>query len=254
MDFFVERNLTEIRRFEGRINFDAHLHSDVEIIYLKRGKGGVHVGSEEYAAEEGDFVVIFPNQIHRYTGSHDNMGKISIAPYAMLHEYNEFLSSNIPVSPIVHDAGRNIKKLYKMLFREYDLFDKEICRGILLAVLGMLFAKMEFVSIKRENNSSIDVILQYCSENYRNDINIDSVARELHISRSYISHIFSEKLKINFRDYINSLRVSCAQNILKKSEDSITEIAGRAGFDSVRTFNRAFLKYTGTTPSEYRKK
>lgn len=254
MEFFLEQNRTSIRRHKGQINFGAHLHTDVEIIYLKRGKGEVYVGSEEYTAEEGDFIMIFPNQIHRYTGSYDNMGEILIAPYAMLHEYNELLSSNIPVSPIVHDAGESEKMLQKMLFCEYDLFDKEICKGTLLALLGMLFAKMEFVSIKRENNSSVDMILKYCSENYRNDIDIDSVAYELHISRSNISHIFSEKLRINFRSYINYLRVSYAQNVLKKSGDSITDIAGQAGFDSVRTFNRAFLKYTGTTPSEYRKK
>ena len=60
------------------------------------------------------------------------------------------------------------------------------------------------------------------------------------------------KLQIGFNDYINSLRVSNACKHLVKSERSITEISEMVGFNTLRTFNRAFIKQTGMTPSKYR--
>jgi AraC-like DNA-binding protein len=60
------------------------------------------------------------------------------------------------------------------------------------------------------------------------------------------------KLQIGFNDYINSLRVSNACKYLVKSEKSITEISEIVGFNTLRTFNRAFVKQMGTTPSKYR--
>ena len=63
----------------------------------------------------------------------------------------------------------------------------------------------------------------------------------------------SNKLKMGFNDYVNSLRISNACKQLIKSDASITEISENVGFNTLRTFNRAFMKQTGMTPSEYRK-
>ena len=58
---------------------------------------------------------------------------------------------------------------------------------------------------------------------------------------------------MNFCDYINSLRLVDAVNMLGNENASITEIAYASGFSTLRTFNRAFLKYYGVTPSEYKR-
>ena len=64
----------------------------------------------------------------------------------------------------------------------------------------------------------------------------------------------SNKLHIGFNDYINSLRVSNACKHLLKTDLSITEISEIVGFNTLRTFNRAFVKQMGITPSDYRTK
>lgn len=79
------------------------------------------------------------------------------------------------------------------------------------------------------------------------------ISQALHISRTYISHLFSEKLHMGFSEYIGMLRISDACNLLATRDMSITEISYAVGFDSTRSFNRLFLKYTGMTPREYRK-
>ena len=76
--------------------------------------------------------------------------------------------------------------------------------------------------------------------------------QELHISKYYISHLFSDKLHISFNDYVNSLRVSHACRYLRDGTLSVTEVAAKVGFGTLRTFNRAFSKQIGCTPSAYR--
>ena len=63
----------------------------------------------------------------------------------------------------------------------------------------------------------------------------------------------SSKLKMGFNDYINSLRISNACKQLLKTDASVTEISESVGFNTLRTFNRAFMKQMGMTPSEYRR-
>ena len=96
-------------------------------------------------------------------------------------------------------------------------------------------------------------ILNYCSLNYKENISVDDVANALSISRSTVSHTFGNQLKVGFCDYINMLRLVEARELLRNSDLSITEIAQNTGFETIRTFNRAFLKERGISPSQYRK-
>ena len=235
------------------MSFAAHLHSDIEIIYLKEGKTEALIGGERYNVEAGSYIVVFPNQIHQYFNSVDDFGLVTVITYGVLQDYSELFSSFVPACPIVKTDDKSIIETYELMFNDYGSFDKEVHKGILLAVMGMLLSKMELKSIGRESNSSIQAIISYCMENYSRDVDISQLSHDLHMSRSYISHIFSDKLMISFRNYINALRISKAQGLLKNTDASVTEVAEEAGFESVRTFNRAFIRHTGETPSQYRK-
>ena len=71
------------------------------------------------------------------------------------------------------------------------------------------------------------------------------MASRLHLSKFYISHLFSQKLHLSYSDYIRSLRISEACRLLTETSLGITEISYQVGFPTPRTFNRAFLKYVG---------
>ena len=89
-------------------------------------------------------------------------------------------------------------------------------------------------------------------QNYTDAISLDKMAAELHASKYYISRLFGEKIKISFNDYINMLRINDAKERLQKTDDSITEIGIAVGYNTIRSFNRAFLAQTGMQPREYR--
>jgi transcriptional regulator GlxA family with amidase domain len=76
----------------------------------------------------------------------------------------------------------------------------------------------------------------------------------MHLSPNHVSCIFSKKLKITLRDYINNMRISDATHLLANTEKSITEIMQECGFINQSTFNKTFSEICGMTPRLYRNK
>jgi YesN/AraC family two-component response regulator len=113
---------------------------------------------------------------------------------------------------------------------------------------------MELSETQTGDYHAVGAIMNYCNENYHKPLSLTVLAKDLHLNKYCISHIMSNKLNIGFNDYINSLRVSNACKLLVKSDDTVTEISEAVGFNTLRTFNRAFSKQMNCTPSEYRRK
>lgn len=87
-------------------------------------------------------------------------------------------------------------------------------------------------------------------------LTLSEVAEELNLSKSHLSRIINNELNISFTDYLNSLRVEKAKEYIDNSEFkkyTIVAIGLEAGFNSKSTFNKAFKKVTGRTPSEYKR-
>lgn len=221
------------------------------------GRSSLVLDGKEYGMNSGDVLTVFPNQIHGYktTGHEDYF--ITIFPPEFLPEFKDVFSSKIPLSPIIHTDNKNqllIKLIDSILaLTERDIrYKEQIFKGLLLAFFGEVFSGTEFKSIDNRNIPVINTILNYCNENYRSNITVEKLSDDLHISKYYVSRLFNDKLKIGFNDYVNSLRIADACEMLKGSDLDITEISQNCGFNSTRTFNRAFMKDNGMTPSQYR--
>ncbi|MEP0262662.1 AraC family transcriptional regulator [Dokdonia sp.] len=88
------------------------------------------------------------------------------------------------------------------------------------------------------------------------NLSLDFLAEKLQLSKSYLSRIINNELQTSFNDYINSLRIAEAKELLHNPEFSnytLVAIGLEAGFSSKTTFNNAFKKFTGVTPSYFRK-
>lgn len=83
-------------------------------------------------------------------------------------------------------------------------------------------------------------------------LKLGDMAAELGTNRTYLSNYLNTTLGISFYDYINSLRLDYATEALKNSDEPLTSIAARSGFNSYSTFRRVFLAKYGMSPSEYR--
>jgi len=88
------------------------------------------------------------------------------------------------------------------------------------------------------------------------DLSLQSLAEKLSIPPRELSQVINERLDMNYSNFINSYRIEEAKNLLfalGENDQSILDIAYEVGFNSKAVFNRAFKKFTGMTPSQFRK-
>lgn len=253
----------EMRKFAFTANYfeqllpRPHLHTHLELVYLKEGKSEVVLDNKKYLMEAGDIFLAFPNQIHFY---HDQMpvkGYFFIFSPEIFREFKEIFQTKVPVNPIVKGSSLSMEiwKFMKKIAENLEIGSSMhgvVARGYLLTLLGEMFLHMELAD-KPGDQEATKRILSYCIENYTEPLTLESLARELYLNKYYISHIFRERMNTSFKDFINQLRVEYACELLEKGS-SITDIAYACGFSCVRTFNRAFLKYMNMTPRDYMKK
>ncbi len=246
------------RTHGGTIGYRSHLHYQIELALIFDGHTRITVDSNEFEAFGGDGFVVFPNQIHSYTTlEREDYILLKVNP-EMIPELLPEFTTKVPSSAIIKGAA-NDETLVNILRRISDTYEGDepykdiILRGLLLVFFGKLLQKTELIDASGGDYHVIGLIMNYCNENYDKNISLSLLSKELHLNKYYISHVMSNKLNIGFNDYINSLRVSNACKLLLKTDKTITEISETVGFNTLRTFNRAFNKQVGCTPSEYRK-
>ena len=87
-------------------------------------------------------------------------------------------------------------------------------------------------------------------------LSLADLSEKLSVSTKHLSQVINQSFNKNFFDFINTYRIQEVQQILKESEDdklTVLEAMYEAGFNSKSSFNTAFKKETGQTPSEFRK-
>ena len=101
----------------------------------------------------------------------------------------------------------------------------------------------------------IDVVeraTHYFNENYNQPINVEKYAEEHNFTPSWFIQNFKQVTKVTPMQYIMSLRINNAMNMLDTTKYNVTQIAMAVGYDNSHYFSRLFKKYTGMTPLEYR--
>lgn len=246
----------------GRLTlaYPAHIHKHIEMVYMKKGQVRVFINAEEHILSSGELLVVFPNQIHRYEDiERGAIYDLFIVSPDLIPDLSARLLTEEPQDPIIKgvDGCSRIVSLISALSEEKNFPQQSkdlLLKGYLLALMTELFEHFTLKSVNVEESRAIRLIVKFCSKNYKDDISLSSLENGLHLSKYYISHLFSEKLGISFSDYVNHLRVSESCRLLRTTDMSVTEISYAIGYGTPRTFNRAFIKQIGCSPSEYRKK
>jgi two-component system response regulator YesN len=95
---------------------------------------------------------------------------------------------------------------------------------------------------------------EYIEENYMKDITLEDMANKIGFSSYYFSKLFKIYKKMNFIDYLTSVRVKKAKSFLKEPNKSIKEISNLVGYSNSNYFTRVFKRIEKVTPTEYRNK
>lgn len=234
-----------------------HLHTHLELAYLAEGASVATLDYREFLIGAGDLFLAFPNQIHLYHDLQPCQGSMVIFSNDFFGELKDLFQKKVPLSPVIPkdllpaDIRLRMETIMEKALSDRP-YDRLAAKGYLLALLCDLLPLME-LQPSPCSYDSVKNILHFCSEKYTQPLSLDILSRELHLNKYYVSHLFKERMKISFTDFINGMRVEHACGLLETDPD-ITEAAFSSGFNSMRTFNRAFLKVMKMTPREYLRK
>jgi len=103
-------------------------------------------------------------------------------------------------------------------------------------------------------SKSVEAMRSFIQEHYMEQITINDVARAVYLSPSYANLCFNRECGITIFNYIVQCRMEQAKHLLTETEEQITLIAELAGYSGKTSFYLAFKRYTGISPTEYRKK
>ena len=250
--------------------YPTHWHNAVEIIIPLHNGFTVTLGGIDYHLSEKEIIIIPPGELHsmpaqdgrRIIFQCDN-SVISDVP--SLESILPIFSSAVHITPTLNKelyvlARKNILDIYTEYYAKAPMTDVRIY----MYLLTMLTAVREFQLTKSEENAAANavsadesrkfgLVTKYINQNYMYDLPLEKLASIAGYSKYHFSRIFKEYNGMSYIQYINSKRIKAAERLMADSSLPITEVAMQCGFSSLTTFNRAFRKAKGCTPTEFRK-
>lgn len=221
------------------------------------GQIRITTNQQEYVLSEGDVAIVFPNQPHGYRTDKHSRILLALFDPVFIGDYADDLVTHVPDHPVVPQSQAP-PHLTQLLHTLHDLYeargDNRLIKAYTSVVMGNLFPLLSLK--RREINKDLAMVqklLVYLDTHFLEPISLDALSKELGISKFMVSRIFSEQLHISFRDYVNGRRAALAQAMLQSTSHQVTDIAFDCGFNSLRSFYRAFKKEYGVTPNEFRR-
>ena len=253
MQFIIPNNRSASFVAQDRIDVCciAHRHIFSEWIYVEDGELTVVLDGKKADLRKGESVFVMPFQSHEFitrTHSHSHIftfltdicDDFSVAIRGKLAKAPVFTISDTLARMAIgfHNGEENDFKIKAFLY--------PLCYEIL--------NKCDFVEHTGYPETAVIKAMNYMIDNYDKPITLLSTANALGYSSKYLSGAFSRSAEMNFTDYLNNIRCSYAIQRLcnTMTDEPISSIALDSGFGSIRSFNRIFKKYCGTTPKEMR--
>ncbi len=109
---------------------------------------------------------------------------------------------------------------------------------------------------KYELNNSDSIIRRICEyviDNIENEISLELISNQVHLSKDYVGKIFKQKVSCNFNDYVTRIKMEHAKYLLLSGDYKNYEVCEKLGYKKTDYFTSLFKSYTGFTPTEYRK-
>lgn len=246
-----------------------HYHNVNEIYYLFSGSRKFFISDSIYQIGKGDLVLIRKNELHKTTYVED---KPHERMYVLFSDYyiNELEKMSDKgaidacfdkvVFHIPSNRRRYVEELLGYVENEYntgDSFSPVLISGYITELLVFLLRYSRFsddaVYVPSKEDSAIQRAASYMLNNYNTDITLTFISGYVNMSASYFSKKFKETTGFGFKEYLLSIRIKKAAEMLLESKKPITEVAFACGFNDSNYFGDVFKKIKGVSPLQYRK-
>ena len=244
--------------FIGRMTeypFPLHVHETVELAIVTEGECAMQIEGKVYTLRPGDAAIAFPLTPHSYNSlAEGTKGFAAIFPADLATEYSSIFHTSLPDEPVVR-ADRVGEEALQMARRMMDAQGdslRYLRQGYLHVILAYVLHALSFHAAAAYHERGLGSrVVRYVYDHACENITISSAAHDLGISESHLSHLFAQQFQVNFRAFINAIRIDRATMLMRDPFMTLTQIYDQCGYDNMRTFRRAFVQETGMLPAAY---
>lgn len=239
-----------------------HWHEKYEICQPLTADCSFSVDGKLVHARCGDLVVFDYKEIHRFLIEEDEI-KIRVLQFPTKVLLNSGLPTGWIQTHISCDELQQYPAVDKAVASLLDLMEEEAAvheggKNVLMQslVVSLCFLLRKYFPAKEKRRIPRDVgaffeIVEYVNAHFDEEAGtVENVAQQLGFSRERLSAVFLQYAGISLKNYMNTLRVDCANRLLMNGSNASTA-AYTSGFNSIRTFNNVYKNITGLTPTEY---
>lgn len=253
-----------------RYMMSYHWHVEYEVIRILSGTLTVTLDEKSFTARTND--VIFVNSGILHSGIPEDC-----VYQCIVFDLNTFLKSNAVcaryMQEILHqdimiyhhfsEKHKEILACINSIFQamaEKSVGYEMIVFGQFYHFFGLIFSNHYYLENQLKTRKDYKRILQlkqvldFIEKNYTSQITLKQLSASVSMSPKYFCRFFSEMTHQTPMNYLNRQRIEQACYQLSTTDDSITEIAYRTGFNDLSYFIRTFKKYQGITPGKYKRR
>ncbi|MDR2834236.1 MAG: AraC family transcriptional regulator [Streptococcaceae bacterium] len=223
------------------------------------GKGVYYVKNQMFPLKAGDLFLIRPDELTFYQADKQNPwvyawigfgGKTSkqIINHSIFSN-NQYVLSNQKANNYAKII-KNCLNLTNETFEEEVLLNQNIYK-----ILSLLLQEKQ---IKMNTSSKVSELtrktIDYVQQQLPQSASVQMIADELNVNRSHLSRTFSKDMGMNLKNWLLSLKINKASQLLITTDKTIEQIAFDSGFASLVAFSRAFKQMNNENPMQYRKR
>ncbi|MFA7184346.1 MAG: helix-turn-helix domain-containing protein [Victivallales bacterium] len=273
--YFEDELPIKILRMTPQNKLGLHEHDFHELVIVFEGSGTHYTVDEKYHISQGDIFLIKPGTHHGYDNT-ENLGLINLLYLPEKLKLPLYGLNNSPgyhaffdIEPAMRrrhgfksrlhlsvEKLEYIKKLISSMEKELLSNSPEklfMAVSYFMQLLGFIVRGYTKTEVPEQIAIlSLSEIISYIESNYQHDITIPALAKKASMSEITFYRLFKKAFNMSPVNYIISVRIARAQEMLENSRLTISEIALRTGFSDSNYFSRAFKKLRGASPRLYR--
>ncbi|SCI77720.1 L-rhamnose operon transcriptional activator rhaR [uncultured Flavonifractor sp.] len=252
----VKNEFYNIWRVEN-LNYITHIHEELEMVYISQGQLEVTIEDTEYLLRAGDICFAGSMQVHKYHSlAYSKCLMIGASPSVVTLCQDARKDFQLEC-PVIRKAqySPEMAALFELLLESTDLIQNPgTCIGLINAIFEYLWGVSHQVP-RPETFAPVKKVLMYLHQNCFRPITLLTAAEALEMSQYQLSRLCNQQIGMGFNAYLKFLRITAAKRLLVSTDWAMPDISTQCGFESIRTFNRAFKEMTnGLSPSDYRNK
>ncbi len=238
------------------------------LIYFLHGNGNIKIEGNRYDLSDGDAVLLNPGELFHCTVDdhvyHERIvlyfheGLFHALPFDTANLFDPFYNRRKGAGNLIPAQIMESTNLASSMTQLLTLIQQQDAHSRILSFCNALQSLVLLGQVVLQpgelpqSESNVDSVLTYINAHYTENISISDIADAFGMNKSYLSHLFKDRVGMSLWNYVILRRLNRFNDLLRKGEP-IEQACYRVGFQNYSNFFRLYKKHMGITPMEYKK-